>query len=109
MVRKSYEGINNQRMNGLIIFKIFSFPEMSREGDYSVKKILKDLSKAPPSKQVAVGAGTGWIAGYLTMKAGRSMATAIGGSILLLQVLSRSMLSFLSVSATIASPKRIGV
>ena len=67
---------------------------MSREGDYSVKKILKDLSKAPPSKQVAVGAGTGWIAGYLTMKAGRSMATAIGGSILLLQVLSRSMLSF---------------
>lgn len=59
---------------------------MSREGDYSVKKILKDLSKAPPSKQVAVGAGTGWLAGYLTMKAGRSMATAIGGSILLLQV-----------------------
>jgi hypothetical protein len=51
-----------------------------------VKKILKDLSKAPAPKQLAVGAGAGWLVGYLTMKVGKAAATAVGGSLLLLQV-----------------------
>jgi hypothetical protein len=44
------------------------------------------LSKAPAPKQLAVGAGAGWLVGYLTMKVGKAAATAVGGSLLLLQV-----------------------
>jgi FUN14 domain-containing protein 1 len=74
---------------------------MGRESDYSVKKVLKDLSKASPSKQMAVGAGSGWLAGFLTMKAGKSFATAIGGSILLLQVLNHVVVANLYKAATL--------
>merc|ERR1711970_126873 len=40
----------------------------------------------PVPKQLAVGGAAGWTAGYLTMKAGKMAATAIGGSLLLLQI-----------------------
>ena len=52
----------------------------------AVAKVLADLSKAPVPKQIAVGGAAGWTAGYLTMKAGKMAATAIGGSLLLLQI-----------------------
>ena len=48
--------------------------------------MLADLSKAPVPKQIAVGGAAGWTAGYLTMKAGKMAATAIGGTLLLLQI-----------------------
>jgi len=51
-----------------------------------LEKINRDLRKAPPPKQLAVGGAAGWCAGYLTMKAGKMAATAIGGSLLLLQI-----------------------
>ena len=47
---------------------------------------MADLSKAPVPKQIAVGGAAGWTAGYLTMKAGKMAATAIGGTLLLLQI-----------------------
>ena len=47
---------------------------------------MEDLSRAPVPKQLAVGGAAGWTAGYLTMKAGKMAATAIGGSLLLLQI-----------------------
>jgi FUN14 domain-containing protein 1 len=50
------------------------------------KKVLRDLSKAPAPQQIAAGAGAGWITGYLTMKVGKMAATAVGGSLLLLQI-----------------------
>ena len=59
---------------------------MSRDSENIVKKILKDISKAPAPKQLAIGAGAGWLVGYLTMKVGKAAATAVGGSLLLLQV-----------------------
>ena len=65
---------------------IYSLPDMGKDGDYTVKKVLKDLSKASPPKQIAVGRGSGLVAGYLTMKAGKSVASIIGGSIIILQV-----------------------
>ena len=49
-------------------------------------RILSDLSKAPVPKQIAVGGAAGWTAGYLTMKAGKMAATAIGGTLILLQI-----------------------
>merc|ERR1719163_1109550 len=51
-----------------------------------IERISRDLRKAPPPKQLAVGGAAGWAAGYLTMKAGKMAATAIGGSLLLLQI-----------------------
>ena len=51
-----------------------------------VQKILDDLSRAPPPKQLAVGGVAGWLSGYVTMKAGKMAATAIGGTLLLLQI-----------------------
>ena len=33
-----------------------------------------------------VGGSVGWLAGYVTMKVGKMAATAIGGSLLLLQI-----------------------
>ena len=35
---------------------------------------------------MAVGGATGWIAGYMTMKLGKMAATAIGGTLLILQI-----------------------
>ncbi len=68
-----------------ILSSIVSISDMGRDGEYSVKRVLKDLSKASPPKQLAVGAGTGWLIGYTTMKLGKAVATTIGGTILLLQ------------------------
>ncbi len=65
---------------------IANFSEIERESESMVKKFLKDLSKAPAPKQLAVGAGAGWFVGYVTMKVGKAAATAVGGSLLLLQV-----------------------
>ena len=48
--------------------------------------MVKDMGKQPVPKQIAVGAGTGWLAGYMTMKVGKMAATAVGGSLLLLQI-----------------------
>ena len=56
------------------------------ESQGTLDKICSDLSKAPVPKQLAVGGLAGWTAGYLTMKAGKAAATAIGGSLLLLQI-----------------------
>ena len=49
-------------------------------------KAVKDLSKAPAPKQIGVGAAVGWASGYVTMKVGKMAATAIGGSLLVLQI-----------------------
>merc|ERR1719402_90631 len=60
--------------------------DMASEGRTMVEKWAKDLSKAPVPKQLAVGGALGWLAGYTTMKVGKMAATAIGGSLLLLQI-----------------------
>ena len=45
-----------------------------------------DLGHASVPKQLAAGGAAGWVSGYLTMKAGKMAATAIGGTLLLLQI-----------------------
>merc|ERR1719474_1427533 len=57
-----------------------------RENEGTIQRICSDLSKAPVPKQLAVGGAAGWAAGYLTMKVGKMAATAVGGSLLLLQI-----------------------
>ncbi len=59
---------------------------MSRDAEYTAKRFIKDLSKAPAPKQIGVGAAAGWLVGYMTMKVGKAAATAVGGSLILLQI-----------------------
>lgn len=59
---------------------------MSEEAKNTVAKFVKDMSKAPAGKQLGVGAAAGWVSGYLAMKVGKAAATAIGGSLILLQI-----------------------
>ena len=59
---------------------------MSNDTKNAVKKFVKDMSKAPAPKQLAVGATAGWLAGYITMKVGKAAATMFGGSLLVLQI-----------------------
>ncbi len=51
-----------------------------------LSRLARDLARAPAPKQIAVGAAFGWLTGYLTMKVGRMAATAVGGSLIILQV-----------------------
>ncbi len=65
------------------------FPSAGSDGGGvggTFRRALKDLSRAPAPKQMAVGAAVGWAAGYATMKVGKMAATAVGGSLLILQV-----------------------
>jgi len=50
------------------------------------KNFFIDLKKSSNSNQLAVGAIGGWAAGYIAAKFGKIAATAIGGSLLLIQV-----------------------
>ena len=59
---------------------------MSNNTRNAVTKFVKDMSKAPAPKQLAVGATAGWLVGYLTMKVGKAAATMVGGSLLVLQI-----------------------
>ena len=59
---------------------------MSNDTKNAVRKFVKDMSKAPAPKQLAVGATAGWLAGYITMKVGKAAATMVGGSLLVLQI-----------------------
>jgi len=60
--------------------------EMTEDAKDTIKKFVKDMSKAPAGKQLGVGAACGWISGYLAMKIGKAAATAVGGSLILLQI-----------------------
>jgi uncharacterized membrane protein (Fun14 family) len=60
--------------------------DLKEEGNTLIERVMGDLSKAPAPKQMAVGGVTGWLAGYTTMKLGKMAATAIGGTLLILQI-----------------------
>lgn len=45
-----------------------------------------DVSKKSATKQILIGAGSGWATGYVTMKVGKAAAIAVGGGIILLQI-----------------------
>ena len=40
-----------------------------------MKKIIKEVSKAPAPKQIGIGAAAGWMSGYVMMKVGKAAAT----------------------------------
>ena len=57
----------------------------------SVKKLIDDLKKSSNAKQLTVGAVSGFATGYLAAKFGKIVATAIGGSLLLIQVFAETV------------------
>merc|ERR1712047_226866 len=63
-----------------------SYEEISRETESTFKGWVKEVSKAPAPKQIGIGAACGWMSGYIMMKVGKAAATAIGGSLILLQI-----------------------
>ncbi|KAK6619620.1 hypothetical protein RUM43_012377 [Polyplax serrata] len=60
--------------------------DMTNNKKSIVDEILGDLSKSSAIKQIALGTTSGWLTGYVTMKAGKLAAIAIGGGILILQI-----------------------
>jgi len=70
----------------LALLERLDLEDMASEGRSVVEKWSAELAKAPAPKQLAVGGAVGWMAGYFTMKVGKAAATAIGGSLLLLQI-----------------------
>ena len=85
----SYEG-NNQQRNFINFWnnlkKLWIFSEISRETESTFKGWVKEVSKAPAPKQIGIGAACGWVSGYVMMKVGKAAATAVGGSLILLQI-----------------------
>ena len=66
--------------------KDFKITEMTDDAKNTIKKFVKDMSKAPAGKQLGVGALAGWVSGYVAMKLGKAAATAVGGTLILLQI-----------------------
>jgi len=69
-----------------LLREVVDISEVRNRDKGIVTKVMDDLSKAPAPKQMLVGGSVGWLAGYVTMKVGKMAATAIGGSLLLLQI-----------------------
>ncbi|XP_044764993.1 FUN14 domain-containing protein 1B-like [Coccinella septempunctata] len=61
-------------------------PENGNKG--VLGKILDEISKTTPTKQMIIGVSSGWVSGFLAMKIGKTTAMALGGGIILLQVAS---------------------
>lgn len=53
-----------------------------------IERVMTEMEKASPAKQLAVGGISGWVSGYVFGKVGRVAAIAVGGSIILLQIAS---------------------
>ncbi|XP_067620876.1 FUN14 domain-containing protein 1 isoform X2 [Eurosta solidaginis] len=48
--------------------------------------VLGDISSRSAYTQIAIGATTGWLTGFATMKIGKFAAFAIGGGIILMEI-----------------------
>lgn len=51
-----------------------------------ISKFLGDVNKSDATKQILMGAGSGWFSGYLAMRVAKTTAFAVGGGIILLQI-----------------------
>lgn len=54
--------------------------------DAWIRYYLEELKKSSSAQQVTVGALSGWTSGFIAAKFGRTAATAVGGTVLLLHV-----------------------
>ncbi|XP_028141334.1 FUN14 domain-containing protein 1B isoform X2 [Diabrotica virgifera virgifera] len=52
----------------------------------AIKRFIGDVSKSSATKQIILGASSGWVTGFLSMRVGKTAAMALGGGIILLQI-----------------------
>ncbi|XP_034943658.1 FUN14 domain-containing protein 1 isoform X2 [Chelonus insularis] len=76
-MKKNKDDLNNDRQKASVS------KEVSKN---FVDKILGDVSKTSATKQIAIGASSGWVTGFLAMKVGKIAAFSVGGGIILLQI-----------------------
>jgi len=60
--------------------------DVAKEAEGIVQMITKYASEGSNPKQIAIGSVSGWVTGYVAMKIGKTVATAVGGSLILLQI-----------------------
>lgn len=60
--------------------------EAADDARNAISKFFSDVSKSDTTKQVLVGAASGFATGFLSMKAGKAVAVSVGGGIILLQL-----------------------
>ncbi|XP_045481847.1 FUN14 domain-containing protein 1-like [Harmonia axyridis] len=60
--------------------------EKKKENMSIFEKILGEIGKATPAKQMMIGVSVGWVSGFLAMRIGKTTAMAVGGGIILLQI-----------------------
>lgn len=58
---------------------------MTDDAKNFVGRFFGDVNKSSAAKQIVIGAGSGWITGFVTMKVGKMAAVALGGGIIVLQ------------------------
>ncbi|KAK4013648.1 FUN14 domain-containing protein 1A isoform X1 [Daphnia magna] len=67
-------------------FDVLDVRDVGKEAESLLRYAKKYISEGSHSKQLAVGGVSGWITGYIAMKIGKTIATAVGGSLILLQI-----------------------
>lgn len=68
----------------------FEIIETSRAKNLAEQLITMDLWERPPMQQIAIGGMSGWFAGYVCKRVGKITLSAIGGSILVMQIAYRA-------------------
>ncbi|KAJ8981478.1 hypothetical protein NQ317_007004 [Molorchus minor] len=65
---------------------IVTMNDVGKEAKSIIERILGDVSKTSATKQIILGASSGWVTGFLSMRVGKTAALALGGGIILLQI-----------------------
>ncbi|EFX70443.1 hypothetical protein DAPPUDRAFT_93478 [Daphnia pulex] len=67
-------------------FEVLDVRDIGKEAESLLQSLRKYVSEGSHSKQLAIGGVSGWVTGYMAMKIGKTVATAVGGSLILLQI-----------------------
>ncbi|XP_068733869.1 FUN14 domain-containing protein 1-like [Montipora capricornis] len=68
----------------------FEIIETIRSRNLAEQLLSMDFGGRPPMQQIAIGGMTGWFAGYVCQRVGKLTLSAIGGSILVMQIAYRA-------------------
>ncbi|XP_060537449.1 FUN14 domain-containing protein 1 isoform X2 [Cylas formicarius] len=68
------------------IVKMGDVEKKAEDAKNFLSRILGDVSKTSATKQIVLGASSGWATGFLAMRVGKIAALALGGGIILLQI-----------------------
>lgn len=67
-------------------FEVKNVKGRNSETESFFTNIRKYANEGSNSRQLAIGGLSGWVSGYVAMKVGKTVATAVGGSLILLQI-----------------------